>query len=189
MFGVADRIDPPGLALHLADLGELRERGHARFVDHEVLAMPHGRDAERSALARDGGADDQRDAVVFKDPARIDASRPWVPVGERLGQTMLVGVEGGQFCAGPPEQLYLAPDVGVIQTDGGEPERRHDTGRTMRQLWRTSCSGLIGVVFTSMSNGAKASQTALAMAAGGATAPPSPTPLTPSGLSGDGECW
>ena len=31
--------------------------------------------------------------------------------------------------------------------------------------------------------------TALAIAAGGATAPPSPTPLTPSGLSGEGECW
>src|ERR1700724_681922 len=54
---------------------------------------------------------------------------------------------------------------------------------------RTSCCGLTGVVFTSMPNGARASQTALAMAAGGATAPPSPTPLTPRGLSGDGECW
>ena len=52
-----------------------------------------------------------------------------------------------------------------------------------------SCCGLIGVAFTSTPNGARASQTALAMAAGGATAPPSPTPLTPSGLSGDGECW
>src|SRR5947209_19171559 len=53
---------------------------------------------------------------------------------------------------------------------------------------RTSCSGRTGVALTSTPNGASASQTALASAAGGATAPPSPTPLTPSGLSGDGEC-
>jgi hypothetical protein len=32
MLGVADRIDPPGLTLYPADLGELRERGHARLV-------------------------------------------------------------------------------------------------------------------------------------------------------------
>jgi len=38
---------------------------------------------------------------------------------------------------------------------------------------RASCSGLIGVEFISTPNGAKASQTALASAAGGATAPPS----------------
>src|SRR5262245_3928015 len=61
----------------------------------------------------------------------------------------------------------------------------HQTGC----IARTSYSGLTGVSFTSTPNGARASQTALAMAAGGATAPPSPTPLTPRGLSGEGECW
>jgi hypothetical protein len=66
--------------------------------------MPHGGYAERRALARDGGADDQRDAVVFKDAARVsDASRPWVSVGERLSQSMLSGVEGDQFRACPPQ--------------------------------------------------------------------------------------
>ena len=35
-------------------------------------------------------------------------------------------------------------------------------------------------------NGAKASSIALASAAGGEMAPPSPTPFTPSGLRGDG---
>jgi len=37
--------------------------------------------------------------------------------------------------------------------------------------------------------GLSASDTALAITTGGAMAPPSPTPLTPSGLSGEGECW
>src|SRR5260370_28960410 len=57
--------------------------------------------------------------------------------------------------------------------------------RTAATIW----SGLIGVALSSTAKGARASQTALAIAAGGATAPPSPTPLTPSGLSGEGECW
>jgi hypothetical protein len=35
-------------------------------IDHEVLAMPNRGDAQRSALARDGGGDDQCDTVVLK---------------------------------------------------------------------------------------------------------------------------
>ena len=45
------------------------------------------------------------------------------------------------------------------------------------------------MTLNSARNGASASATALAIATGGAIAPPSPRPLTPSGLSGDGECW
>src|SRR5262249_1470206 len=52
----------------------------------------------------------------------------------------------------------------------------------------TICSGRTGVVLNSAPNGANASQTAFAIATGGAIAPPSPKPLTPSGLSGEGEC-
>src|SRR5262249_45036649 len=43
-----------------------------------------------------------------------------------------------------------------------------------------------GVRVTLAPNAASASSTALAMAAGGEMAPPSPMPLTPSGLRGDG---
>ena len=50
------------------------------------------------------------------------------------------------------------------------------------------CSGLMGVELNSILNGASASDTALAMTTGGEIALPSPTPLTPSGLSGEGEC-
>src|SRR5271165_5614600 len=48
-------------------------------------------------------------------------------------------------------------------------------------------SGLSGSRLGSTLKGESASATALAMATGGAIAPPSPTPLTPSGLSGEGE--
>jgi hypothetical protein len=40
----------------------------------------------------------------------------------------------------------------------------------------TICSGSIGVMLNSAPNGANASATTLAIADGGATAPPSPTP-------------
>src|ERR1700722_18559944 len=51
-----------------------------------------------------------------------------------------------------------------------------------------NAAGSSGVALTSTPNGANASHTALDTATGGATAPPSPTPFTPRGLSGDGEC-
>src|SRR5262249_5396217 len=57
---------------------------------------------------------------------------------------------------------------------------------------RTACwmtCGFIGVRLNSTAKGRSASETAFAITAGGAMGPPSPTPLTPSGLSGDGECW
>ena len=37
---VADRVDPAGLSLDPAHLGQLLQRGDARLVDHEVLAVP-----------------------------------------------------------------------------------------------------------------------------------------------------
>jgi hypothetical protein len=45
----------------------------------------------------------------------------------------------------------------------------------------------MGVRLNSTLNGRSASEIAFASAAGGPIGPPSPTPLTPSGLSGDGE--
>jgi hypothetical protein len=62
--------------------GELVAAGAIGCVtDHKVLAMPQSGDAERRAFARDSGADDQSDTVVFGIPAHIsDASRPRVPV-------------------------------------------------------------------------------------------------------------
>src|SRR5271156_6571531 len=97
--------------------------------------------------------------------------------------------------------MFVAPaPAGPRATARGLPRVRAFARRTAQfgriipspfraRIARTSCSGLTGVALTSTPNGAKASQTALAIVAGGATAPPSPTPLTPSGLSGEGEYW
>src|SRR5215471_4968370 len=58
MLGIADRIDSRGLMLGLADLCKLCQRRHARLVDHEVLAVAHGRDGERGTLTWNSSADD-----------------------------------------------------------------------------------------------------------------------------------
>src|SRR5207249_11687908 len=79
----------------------------------------------------------------------------------------------------------LALDVGA--EDGGEPTL--DAGRThgARPASRARTrAGVTGVSVIRTSNGASASSIALAMAAGGEMAPPSPSPLAPSGLRGDG---
>ena len=49
-----------------------------------------------------------------------------------------------------------------------------------------TAAGISGVRVILAPNGARASSTALAIAAGGEIAPPSPMPFTPSGLRGDG---
>ncbi len=48
--------------------------------------------------------------------------------------------------------------------------------------------GVIGVSFTSAPTRLRASRTALAIAAGGATAPPSPMPFMPYSVCGVGVC-
>jgi hypothetical protein len=54
---------------------------------------------------------------------------------------------------------------------------------------RTMASGRSGVRVMRASKGRSASSTAAASAAGGAIAPPSPRPFTPSGLRGLGVWW
>ena len=69
----ADRVDAPGLCLDPARLGQLPERRERRLVAHVVLAVAHRLDAERPALARDGGAHDQLDPRVLQDSRRLRA--------------------------------------------------------------------------------------------------------------------
>src|SRR3954452_3758781 len=74
---------------------------------------------------------------------------------------------------------HLEPLLALAAADDlADPRREHIHRRSRPALVvrprqtgciaRTSCSGLTGVAFTSIPNGARASQTALAMAAGGA---------------------
>src|SRR5215831_1490858 len=57
-----------------------------------------------------------------------------------------------------------------------------------RRIAASTRRGVSGVSLTSAPNGASASRTALAIAAGGAMAPPSPIPLTPYSVCGVGVC-
>ena len=81
-------------------LALLLERRHARLVGHVVLAVLHRGDADRAALVRDGGADDQLQRVVLVDGgARIDPACLRVALGEGEGELVLGGVEGDDLRA------------------------------------------------------------------------------------------
>ena len=57
------------------------------------------------------------------------------------------------------------------------------------RMYLKSFSGWRGISVIRRSSGLRASSTALMMAAGAPTVPPSPHPLIPSSFSGDGNCW
>ncbi len=93
------------------------------------------------------------------------------------------------------EALAARQHLGVAARGGQggdglvEAGRRHVVERRRLHAFPSRPSttdGPSGVRVTRTFQGASASSTALAMAAGGEMAPPSPMPLTPSGLRGDG---
>src|SRR5580704_4733744 len=133
----------------------------------------HGEDCGRAAPKADGppSAIVASTAAVNEDfPTNASSLAATVPLLSRLSVIPFTR-DGTNLSAPPPHATCAA--------------RQFDHPRRKA---RTSCSGRTGVALTSIPNGANASHTALATAAGGATAPPSPTPLTPSGFNGEGEC-
>src|SRR3954454_11755604 len=70
----------------------------------------------------------------------------------------------------------------IPATGAGAAEPAAFTSSTIR-------AGLIGVSAIRMPNASRACSIALMMAAAAGITPHSPTPLTPSGLSGEGETW
>src|SRR5262249_15321296 len=97
----------------------------------------------------------------------------------------------------PKQKIHLAPglpgrllvaQLGNIVTveEAREPLRSPCHGAHARGLRLTSVSGRMGSVVISTPSGFTASATALAMAAGAPMVPPSPMPLCPPGVSGDG---
>ena len=110
-----------GLGLHAAHLGQLLERGHARLVAHVVLAVAHGFDAERRAVERDAGADDQGDAAILQKATPIgDARRLRIALSESLGEIVLGRMEAYEFGAGAQQAIDLAVDMGMVDADHGE---------------------------------------------------------------------
>src|SRR5712691_11673212 len=88
-------------------------------------------------------------------------------------------------------ELDIRITCGMAKTVAGRipPSHLHPLVATRCSLAATrrrTRSGLRGVSRTHTPNGRRASSTAFAIAAGGAMAPPSPTPLMPRGLRGEG---
>ena len=112
-----------------------------------------------------------------------------VPVGKRveIGLTYIFGI-GRSTAQKILEEAKVDPNTMVKDLTEDEVIRLRDAVDQRERRKRTISSGRTGVALISMPNGARASHTALAIATGGATAPPSPTPLTPSGFNGEGEC-
>jgi hypothetical protein len=135
-FAVEDRIDPFGLRLDFLHLGELFERGHARLVGHEVLAVLHHLDAERRAFVRDRRADHELNRLVFEDFALAAYElRFRKPLGERRGEIGLLRVERHQLAAAALDRFALAVDVPVIESNRREPDPRRSRGRRRLRLF------------------------------------------------------
>lgn len=143
MLGITDRVDAPRFLLRLAHRRKLGERGHSGLVDHEILAVAHDRNAEPGALARDRGRDDDRDAVVLDDLARIiDALCLRVPLGEGLRRFIIGSVKSDEFRPGFAHELDLHPDVRVVEADGGKSKRTLIPGHALQFPSATKPNGL-----------------------------------------------
>src|SRR5207247_11080446 len=87
-----------------------------------------------------------------------------------------------------PRQKTIRTELDARFSDATVSDARHD--RQPRdcaaRTWRQRRSRVSGISVTSTPSGRRASATAFAIAAGAGKVPPSPAPLTPSGLSGEG---
>ena len=125
LLAVASPRDPLRLGLHLARLGELRHRRHARLVGHARPCRPHHLDAERRALAGDGGADDElRSACPRGSPASPFASRPWDTACRRRPRGPAPSRRSRPARRRRDEGIAHPVDVPVVQADRGEPDAR-----------------------------------------------------------------
>ena len=137
MLGIADRIDAPGLALHLAHGGELLERGDAGLVDHDILAVSHRLDAEGRAFRGNAGADDELDGLIFEDAAPVlDSRNVRIFLLEPVEQKAL-RVIADKLGAGGEQGIDLPEDVAVLDADDGEADIVH------------GMSGVVGFTATS----------------------------------------
>jgi len=120
-LAVTHRVDALCLGLRAARLGQLLQRGEAGLVGHEVFAVSHGADAERRALARDAGGDDQVNCWVFQNFC-FAARPPGLRKGlsERGSQLRLRRIERRQARPCSQQGFDLAVDVAVVDADDGE---------------------------------------------------------------------
>jgi hypothetical protein len=122
-LGKADRVDAAGLLLYLPQLGELRERRHARLVGHHILADTHRPNGERRAVGEDRGGYEQLDGRVFENLGfGPRTSRCRIARGEIVGKRGIRLEERNEFGAGVRQAVHLAADVAVVGTDNAEAD-------------------------------------------------------------------
>jgi hypothetical protein len=102
----------------MADIGELFERGGPGFVRHEILAVAHRFDAERRALVRDRGADDELNGAVFENflfaAGELGLRKLF---RESRHQVRLLNVKRNQFASASDHGSRLPVNIPVIQPD------------------------------------------------------------------------
>src|SRR5262249_20147650 len=165
----------------IADRG-MRHRGKD-FLEERG---PRPRPALEIPLARQSAHGER--ASALPEPAQLAAV---IDIHER-------GRPGKPKSQHGEEALAAGKDFGLVSVS---TERRHGVGGILRHhvversrlhvvfaasMSPTTTDGPSGVRVTRTLTGASASSTALAMAAGGEMAPPSPMPLMPKGLRGEG---
>src|SRR5262245_44563038 len=121
-LAVQDRDNALRVLLNTPYVGKLLERGHARLVQHHVLAVLHRLDRDAGALVRDHRADNQSNRWIVVDflggPCKL---RVGEPLGELGYQLWLLRVERHQRAAASRDRLDLPIDVIVIQAERSEP--------------------------------------------------------------------
>ena len=85
--------------------------------------MLHDPDAQRRAIARDGGADDETDGGVVQD-LLLAAGRPrgGEAFEEGREQVRFLRVDGDELSTAALDRLDLAVDVAVVEADDGKPD-------------------------------------------------------------------
>lgn len=122
-FGEEHGEQPPGLGLDRARLGQLIEIGEGGLVREDILAVPHGLDAEPGPLVGHGGGDQQVDRRVLEDSARIaDPAGVGMGPAKRLGEIGLRGVKGDECAPGLAQAGDLPVDVEMIDADDAEAD-------------------------------------------------------------------
>ena len=123
----ADREDAAGFRDDLLQFRQLRQRGHAGLVRHDILAVPHRRRGQRRAIARNGADDDGVDGGILQQGVAIgDFPQIGEPLAEarqhaRVGRFRPIA---GTCHAGGDQFLGHLVNMTMVEADYGEAGHR-----------------------------------------------------------------
>lgn len=124
-LGVIDRPDAAGLGDSAAQVRQLLDGGAAGLVAHHVLAVPHGIDSDRGAIAVDGGCEDQLDRRVLQQLAFVGDARDMRVARDEAGERLRLALRpvAGTLAALVEQTAGHFVDMPMVQPNGSEPER------------------------------------------------------------------